>query len=64
LESLQVSNTIEGRILKIQQRKTAIIKEAFKTTQVGGGGEKDKESVENLRIMFGEDLEDSETEDD
>ena len=50
LSSLQVSNTIEGRILKIQKRKTAIIKEALKG-QTGA----DLETVENLRIMFGED---------
>lgn len=46
----QISNTIEGRILQIQKKKTAIIKEAFKG-QSGG----DSESMENLRIMFGED---------
>ncbi|EJD03591.1 uncharacterized protein FOMMEDRAFT_81947 [Fomitiporia mediterranea MF3/22] len=44
-----VSNTIEGRILTIQKRKTAIIKEAFK-----GQSGADSESMENLRIMFGE----------
>ena len=46
----QISNTIEGRILQIQKRKTAIIKEAFK-----GQGETDSDTVENLKIMFGED---------
>ena len=46
----QISNTIEGRVLKIQKRKTAIVKEAFK-----GQGEKDSESLENLKIMFDED---------
>ncbi|KAJ7640954.1 DNA repair protein RAD5 [Roridomyces roridus] len=47
-----VSNTIEGRILRIQKRKTAIVKEAFR-----GSGKKDTdpESIENLKIMFGED---------
>ncbi|KAJ6541849.1 SNF2 family N-terminal domain-containing protein [Mycena capillaripes] len=47
-----VSNTIEGRILRIQKRKTAIVKEAFR----GGGGAAgtDPESIENLKIMFGE----------
>ncbi|KAH8119981.1 SNF2 family N-terminal domain-containing protein [Phellopilus nigrolimitatus] len=45
-----VSNTIEGRILTIQKRKTAIIKEAFK-----GQSGADSESMENLKIMFGED---------
>ncbi|THH10977.1 hypothetical protein EW145_g955 [Phellinidium pouzarii] len=46
-----VSDTIEGRILKIQKRKTAIIKEAFKG-QTGA----DSDTMENLKIMFGEDL--------
>ncbi|KAG6846036.1 hypothetical protein H0H87_006400 [Tephrocybe sp. NHM501043] len=48
-----VANTIEGRILQIQKRKTAIVKEAFR-----GGGRSDgadPESVENLKIMFGDD---------
>ena len=44
----QISHTIEDRILKIQKRKTAIVKEAF-------GGKGDSDSLENLRIMFGED---------
>ncbi|KAH9837360.1 SNF2 family N-terminal domain-containing protein [Rhodofomes roseus] len=44
-----VSDTIEGRILQIQKRKTAIVKEAFR-----GKGEGDPESVENLKIMFGD----------
>lgn len=43
----QVQNTIEGRILQIQKRKTAIIKEAFK-----GQGSADSETMENLKIMF------------
>ncbi|KAL5534034.1 hypothetical protein ACEPAG_494 [Sanghuangporus baumii] len=44
-----VSNTIEGRILTIQKRKTAIIKEALK-----GQSGSDSETLENLRIMFDE----------
>lgn len=49
-----VGNTIEGRILQIQKRKTAIIKEAFKGKGKAGDGEKhDAESMENLKIMFG-----------
>ena|ERR1700733_3532365 len=47
----KVSNTIEGRILRIQKRKTAIVKEAFRGTQRGA----DPESIENLKIMFGDD---------
>ncbi|EKM61408.1 uncharacterized protein PHACADRAFT_111980 [Phanerochaete carnosa HHB-10118-sp] len=43
-----VSDTIERRILQIQKRKTAIVKEAF-------GGRGDSDSIENLRIMFGDD---------
>ncbi|KAF8640564.1 hypothetical protein AX17_000226 [Amanita inopinata Kibby_2008] len=49
-----VRETIEGRILQIQKRKTAIVKEAFR----GTGGQKrtdDPESIENLKIMFGDD---------
>ncbi|KAH9929764.1 SNF2 family N-terminal domain-containing protein [Fomitopsis serialis] len=42
-----ISDTIEGRILQIQKRKTAIVKEAFR-----GKREGDPESVENLKIMF------------
>ncbi|OCH95686.1 hypothetical protein OBBRIDRAFT_871170 [Obba rivulosa] len=45
-----ISDTIEGRILQIQKRKTAIVKEAFR----GKGSGTDPESVENLKIMFGE----------
>ncbi|KAK0198774.1 SNF2 family N-terminal domain-containing protein [Armillaria mellea] len=45
-----VSNTIEGRILQIQKRKTAIVKEAFR----GSGTGAEKESMENLKIMFGD----------
>ncbi|KAH9910501.1 SNF2 family N-terminal domain-containing protein, partial [Epithele typhae] len=45
-----VSGTIEGRILQIQKRKTAIVKEAFK-----GKRDSDPESIENLKIMFGDD---------
>ena len=44
----QIEETIEGRILQIQKRKTAIVKEAF-------GGKGDSDSLENLKIMFGED---------
>lgn len=52
----QIENTIEGRIVQIQKRKTAIIKEAFKGKGKGGTGEKhDAESLENLKIMFGMD---------
>ncbi|KIP11786.1 hypothetical protein PHLGIDRAFT_83110 [Phlebiopsis gigantea 11061_1 CR5-6] len=43
-----VSDTIERRILQIQKRKTAIVKEAF-------GGKGDTDSMENLKIMFGDD---------
>ena len=46
----QVSGTIEGRILQIQKRKTAIVKEAFK-----GKRDSDPDSIENLKIMFGDD---------
>ncbi|THG99879.1 hypothetical protein EW026_g2563 [Hermanssonia centrifuga] len=42
-----ISNTIEGRILQIQKRKTAIVKEAF-------GGKGGTDSIENLKIMFGD----------
>jgi DNA repair protein RAD5 len=49
-----VSDTIEGRILRIQKRKTAIVKEAFRG---GGSGGTDPESIENLKIMFGEEPE-------
>ncbi|KAK7465321.1 DNA helicase rad5 [Stygiomarasmius scandens] len=45
-----VSDTIEGRILKIQKRKTAIVNEALRG---GGKGAGDPESIENLKIMFG-----------
>ena len=48
-----ISNTIEGRILQIQKRKTAIVREAFRGTQANTGAE--KESVENLKIIFGND---------
>ncbi|KAG6911323.1 hypothetical protein DXG01_000994 [Tephrocybe rancida] len=49
-----VANTIEGRILQIQKRKTAIVKEAFRGSGARGEGA-DPESVENLKIMFGDD---------
>ncbi|KAI0684760.1 SNF2 family N-terminal domain-containing protein [Cytidiella melzeri] len=42
-----ISDTIEGRVLEIQKRKTAIVKEAF-------GGKGDSDSMENLKIMFGD----------
>lgn len=42
-----VSRTIERRILKIQKRKTAIVKSAL-----GKGTNTD--AVDNLRIMFGD----------
>ncbi|KAJ8084639.1 DNA helicase rad5 [Marasmius tenuissimus] len=45
-----VSNTIEGRIIQIQKRKTAIVKEAFRGS---GNGKANQESIENLKIMFG-----------
>lgn len=48
---LQISDTIEGRILQVQKRKTAIVKEAFRGKGVSGA---DSESMENLKIMFGE----------
>ncbi|KAH9849280.1 SNF2 family N-terminal domain-containing protein [Lenzites betulinus] len=44
-----VAGTIERRILQIQKRKTAIVKEAFKGKRDG-----DPESIENLKIMFGD----------
>jgi hypothetical protein len=47
----QVENTIEERILQIQKRKTALVKEAFRGKSAGGGP--DPDSVENLKIMFG-----------
>ncbi|KAF5323584.1 hypothetical protein D9611_005558 [Ephemerocybe angulata] len=48
-----ISNTIEGRILQIQKRKTAIVNEAFKGTR-GAGKTTDPESIQNLKIMFGD----------
>ncbi|KAJ3518013.1 hypothetical protein NLJ89_g135 [Agrocybe chaxingu] len=45
-----VSKTIEKRILQIQKRKTAIVNEAFR-----GSGKADPESIQNLKIMFGDD---------
>lgn len=47
----QITDTIEGRILQIQKRKTAIVKEAFRGTSGLGA---DSESMENLKIMFGD----------
>jgi hypothetical protein len=54
-DSVQTANTIEGRILRIQKRKTAIIKEAFRGKGSDGA---DPESIQNLNIMFGDDEED------
>jgi len=48
-----IENTIESRILQIQKRKTAIVKEAFKGK--GKSEKHDAESMENLKIMFGMD---------
>ncbi|KAG7099770.1 hypothetical protein E1B28_001582 [Marasmius oreades] len=48
-----ISDTIEGRIIQIQKRKTAIVKEAFRGSG-SGNGKGNPESIENLRIMFGE----------
>ena len=47
----QISDTIEGRILQVQRRKTAIVKEAFRGKGISGT---DSESMENLKIMFEE----------
>ncbi|KAF9225351.1 hypothetical protein BS17DRAFT_701291 [Gyrodon lividus] len=44
-----IENTIEGRILQIQQRKTAIVKEAFRATHKSGPG-----SLDNLKVIFGD----------
>ncbi|KIY73614.1 hypothetical protein CYLTODRAFT_416990 [Cylindrobasidium torrendii FP15055 ss-10] len=46
-----INETIEGRILQIQKRKTAIVQEAFR----GAAKKAEKDSVENFRIIFGED---------
>lgn len=53
IHDLQVSHTIESRILQIQKRKTAIVKEAFRGSK--GKDTNDPDSVENLKIMFGDD---------
>lgn len=47
---LQIAKTIENRILQIQKRKAAIVNEAFR-----GSGKADPESIQNLKIMFGDD---------
>jgi DNA repair protein RAD5 len=47
----QIADTIEGRILQIQKRKTAIVKEAFRGKGASGA---DSASMENLKIMFGD----------
>ena len=49
--SFQIEDTIEGRILEIQKRKTALVKEAFRGKSASGST--DPESLENLKIMFG-----------
>lgn len=49
-DDAQIAKTIENRILKIQKRKTAIVNEAFR-----GSGKADSESIQNLKIMFGDD---------
>ncbi|KAF5392416.1 hypothetical protein D9757_002302 [Collybiopsis confluens] len=49
-----VSNTIESRILKIQKRKTALVKEAFRGSGKAQSGNEERDSIENLKIMFGE----------
>ncbi|KAB5589602.1 hypothetical protein CTheo_6954 [Ceratobasidium theobromae] len=45
-----VKDTIEKRVLQIQERKTAIVKGAF--GQAGNKGT--KESVQNMKLMFGD----------
>ncbi|KAF8444821.1 SNF2 family N-terminal domain-containing protein [Boletus edulis BED1] len=47
-----IENTIEGDILEIQKRKTAIVKEAFRGTNKSGKA--DSESLENLKLIFGD----------
>lgn len=47
-----VDNTIEGRILQIQKRKTAIVNEAFRGNDKSGKA--DPESLENLKVIFGD----------
>lgn len=49
---VQIENTIEGNILEIQKRKTAIVKEAFRGTN--NSGKADPESLENLKLIFGD----------
>ncbi|KAG2155681.1 SNF2 family N-terminal domain-containing protein [Suillus clintonianus] len=48
-----VDHTIEGRILQIQKRKTAIVKEAFRGSDKSGKA--DPESLQNLKVIFGDD---------
>ncbi|KAG2350922.1 hypothetical protein BDR05DRAFT_955063 [Suillus weaverae] len=48
-----VDHTIEGRILQIQKRKTAIVKEAFRGSDKSGKA--DPESLENLKVIFSDD---------
>lgn len=47
-----VDHTIEGRILQIQKRKTAIVKEAFRGSDKSSKA--DPESLENLKVIFGD----------
>jgi SNF2 family DNA or RNA helicase len=47
----KVDGTIENRILEIQRRKTAIVKEAFRGSGSSGS---DPESIRNLKMMFGD----------
>ncbi|KAF9469748.1 DNA repair protein RAD5 [Collybia nuda] len=49
-----IAHTVETRILQIQKRKTAIVKEAFRGSGTQGAVT-DPESIENLKIMFGDD---------
>ncbi|KAH7915692.1 SNF2 family N-terminal domain-containing protein, partial [Hygrophoropsis aurantiaca] len=45
-----VDHTIEARILQIQKRKTAIVKEAFRGSKASG--KNDPDSLENLKVIF------------
>ncbi|KAG9316777.1 putative DNA repair protein RAD5 [Chiua virens] len=46
-----IEDTIEGKILEIQKRKTAMVKEAFRGKNKSG--KTDSESLENLNLIFG-----------
>ncbi|KAH7922804.1 hypothetical protein BV22DRAFT_1016617 [Leucogyrophana mollusca] len=48
-----IDHTIEARILQIQKRKTAIVKEAFRGSKTSEKG--DPDSLENLKVIFGDD---------